>query len=159
MGTVVVVTTHALSSQDAAELLDIAGGDGAQFHVAVPEQASSESMDSVMGDWELAMASGRGAAPVTADQLAEHFGDDAARVASEVLELSLQALRATGATADGEVTPHHPLESIGDIVAHRSPDEVVVMVRHKNLSSATGRDLAGKIQRKFGVDTIRVKAH
>jgi hypothetical protein len=45
------------------------------------------------------------------------------------------------------------------MVAHRCPDEVIVMVRHKSLSSATGRDLASKIQRKFGVDTIRVKAH
>ena len=158
MGTVVVVTTHALSSEDAAELVELAGG-GASFHVAVPETASSESMDSVMGDWELAMASGRGAAPVTAEPLAEHFGDDVARVAANVLELSLQALRATGATADGEVTPHHPLDSIGDMVAHHSPDEVVVMVRHKSLNHVTHTDLASKIQRKFGVDTIRVKAH
>jgi hypothetical protein len=159
MGTVVVVTTHALSSQDAVDLVDIAGGAGAEFHVAVPEQASSESMDSVMGDWELAAASARGTAPVTAEPLAEHFGDDVERVASDVLELSLQALRATGAAADGEVTPHHPLDSIGDIVAHRSPDEVVVMVRHKSLNHLTHTDLASKIQRKFGVDTLRVKAH
>lgn len=159
MSTVIVVTTHPLSDKDATELADLAGGTGARFHVAVPEQASSESMDSVMGDWELAAASARGTAPVTAEQLAEHFGDDVQRVATEVLELSLQALRAAGATADGEVTPHHPLDSIGDIVAHHSPDEVVVMVRHKSLNHMTHTDLASKIQRKFGVDTIRVKAH
>jgi nucleotide-binding universal stress UspA family protein len=86
-------------------------------------------------------------------------GAQARRDAKQVLEASVQVLRDAGATADGEVTPHHPLDSIGDIVAHHQPDEVVVMVRHHHLNEVTRGDLAAKIQRHFDVPTVRVKAH
>lgn len=161
MSTVVVVTTNPLSAEDAAELLTVAGGDaaGATFHVAVPEEATSASMGAVIDDWELGVAAGRGTGSRSIAEGEANPGAVARHDAQQVLDASLTALRETGATADGEVTPRHPLDSIGDIVAHHSPDEVVVMIRHRHLNSATHTDLAGKIQRKFGVDTIRVKAH
>lgn len=161
MSTVVVVTTHPLSARDAADLLTIAGGDpgGASFHVAVPEEATSASMGAVIDDWELGVAAGRGAGKNAIADREINPGEVARHDAQRVLDESVETLRATGATAAGEVTPDHPLESIGDIVAHHSPDEVVVMVRHRLLSAATHSDLAGKIQRKFDVDTVRVKAH
>ncbi|MFL6179175.1 MAG: hypothetical protein ACJ74E_04900, partial [Actinomycetes bacterium] len=129
------------------------------FHVAVPEQPTSASVDAVMNDWELGVVGGRG---VGRDTIAEHEvnpGAIARRDAQQVLDTSLKMLRDTGATADGEITPNHPLESIGDIVAHHQPDEVVVMIRHRHLSAATHSDLASKIQREFNVDTVRVKSH
>jgi len=57
------------------------------------------------------------------------------------------------------VTPAHPLDSIGDLVARHQPDEVVVMIRHHKLSQLTSGDLAAKISRKFDVPALRVKAH
>ncbi|MFL6180782.1 MAG: hypothetical protein ACJ73J_00585 [Actinomycetes bacterium] len=161
MSTVVVVTTNPLSAEDASGLLDVAGGNpgSTTFHVAVPEQPTSASVDAVMNDWELGVVGGRG---VGRDTIAEHEvnpGAIARRDAQQVLDASLKMLRDTGATADGEITPNHPLESIGDIVAHHQPDEVVVMIRHRHLSAATHSDLASKIQREFNVDTVRVKSH
>ncbi|MFL6288156.1 MAG: hypothetical protein ACJ73L_07140 [Actinomycetes bacterium] len=161
MSTVVVVTTNPLSAEDASGLLDVAGGNPGSitFHVAVPEQPTSASVDAVMNDWELGVVGGRG---VGRDTIAEHEvnpGAIARRDAQQVLDTSLKMLRDTGATADGEITPNHPLESIGDIVAHHQPDEVVVMIRHRHLSAATHSDLASKIQREFNVDTVRVKSH
>ncbi|MCZ3386896.1 MAG: hypothetical protein LH630_08005, partial [Actinomycetia bacterium] len=62
MGTVIVVTTHPLREADATALIETAGGDAAAatFHVAVPEEPTSASMDAVMSDWELGVAAGRG---------------------------------------------------------------------------------------------------
>jgi hypothetical protein len=161
MSTVVVVTANPLSAKDASELLSVAGGDAgaATFHVAVPEQATSDSVQAVINDWELGVAAGRGSGEKTLSGLEANPGAAARHDAQQVLEASLKALRDTGATAEGEVTPVHPLESIGDIVAHHSPDEVVVMIRHHHLNEATHTDLAHKIGRKFDVETVRVKAH
>lgn len=161
MSTVVVVTTHPLSAEDASDLLTVAGGDPtrATFHVAVPEEATSASMGAVIDDWELGVAAGRGVGKNSIADREVNPGEIARHDAQRVLDESVSALRATGATAAGEVTPDHPLESIGDIAAHHSPDEVVVMIRHRHLSAATHSDLASRIQRKFDVETIRVKAH
>jgi hypothetical protein len=161
MTSIVLVTQHALSPQDAKELV-ATGGDLAAattVHVAVPEQASAQSMSAVIDDWEMDVTSGRGSGIANHPEGQENPAAIAEHQAQEVLAASLAVLRETGAIAEGEVTPHHPLESIGDIVAHHHPDEVVVMVRHHRLSELTASDLAAKIQRKFGVNTLRVKAH
>ena len=156
-----MVTTNTLSSEDAVGLVNVAGGTAAAttFHVAVPEQPTSSSVNAVVTDWELGVAAGRGVGSKELPNREVNPGEVARHDAQRVLDESLTALRATGATADGEVTPNHPLDSIGDIVAHHSPDEVVVMMRHHHLSEATHTDLAGKIQRRFDVDSLRVKAH
>lgn len=161
MSTVVVVTTHPLTAEDAGSLVDVAGGDAnaATFHVAVPEQPTSSSMGAVVDDWELGMAAGRGVGAGSLPDAERNPGAIAQHDAEQVLTKSLKALTGTGATADGIVTPNHPLESIGDLVAHHSPDEVVVMIRHHGLNSMTHTDLAAKIQRRFNVPTLRVQAH
>ncbi len=161
MSTVVVVTTNPLSTDDVADLIGVAGGDagGAHFYVAVPEKATSASLDAVLSDWETDVAGSRGGATRSMADQEVNPGAVARHDANEVLDASLTSLRNAGANADGEVTPDHPLESIGDIVAHHSPAEVVVMVRHHRLSEATRTDLASKIKRRFKVETLRVKAH
>ena len=161
MSTVVVVTQHPLSPEDAAGLVETAGGDAASatFYVAVPEEPTSASMDAVMSDWELGVAAGRGTGSHVIAENEVNPGAIARHEAAAVLAESVRALQAVGATADGTVTPNHPLDSIGDLVAHHNPDEVVVMIRHRHLNEATHTDLASKIQRKFDVKTVRVKAH
>lgn len=158
MDTVVVVTTNPLSPSDASELVTTAGG-SASFYVAVPEQPTSASMDAVVSDWEMGVAAARGGATRAFADQEINPADVARHDAQAVLNASVKALQDAGSTAQGEVTPTHPLESIGDIVAHHHPDEVVVMLRHHHLNEATHNDLASKIKRRFDVDTLRVKAH
>jgi len=160
MSTVIVVTQEPLSAESAADLVNSAGGAGdAVFYVAVPEQPTSASMDAVINDWELGVAAGRGVGSRSIADNEVNPGAIARHDAAAVLAGSLKALEDAGATADGVVTPNHPLDSIGDLVAHHNPDEVVVMIRHRHLSAATHTDLASQIQRKFDVKTLRVKAH
>jgi len=160
MSTVIVVTQEPLSAESAVDLVSSAGGAGdAAFYVAVPEQPTSASMDAVINDWELGVAAGRGVGSRTIADNEVNPGAIARHDAAEVLATSLQVLQSAGATADGIVTPNHPLDSIGDLVAHHNPDEVVVMIRHHHLNSVTHTDLAAKIQRKFDIDTLRVRAH
>jgi nucleotide-binding universal stress UspA family protein len=161
MSTVVVVTTHPLTAEDASDLVEIAGGNSAEAHfrLAVPEEPTSSSMGAVVDDWELGMAAGRGVGATSLPEAERNPGAIAQRDAEQVLAASVKALTDTGATADGVVTPNHPLESIGDLVAHHNPDEVVVMIRHHRLSELTASDLAARIKRHFDVPTLRVKAH
>lgn len=161
MGTVVVVTTNPLSPADTAELIEAAGGDAAKaaFHVAVPEEPTSAAVDAVLNDWELGVAAGRGVGSRSIADNESNPGAQSRHDAERVLEASLAVLRDAGASAEGEVTPHHPLDSIGDIVAHHQPDAVVVMVHHHHLNEVTRTDLAAKIARHFSVDAVRVKAH
>ena len=107
MGTVVVVTTNALSTDDASELLDVAGGEpaAASFHVAVPEHATSASVDAVLNDWEMGVTAGRGGVPKTIADQELNPGEVARHDAQQVLDASLKSLKDTGATATGEVTP------------------------------------------------------
>jgi hypothetical protein len=160
MSTVIVVTQEPLSAESAAALVDSAGGAGnAVLYVAVPEQPTAASMDAVINDWELGVAAGRGVGSRTISENETNPGAIARHDAEQVLATSLQQLRNSGGSAEGVVTPNHPLDSIGDLVAHHNPDEVVVMIRHHHLNEATHTDLAGKIQRHFDVKTLRVKAH
>jgi hypothetical protein len=161
MSTVVVVTTNPLSTEDAADLIGVAGGSAseAHFYLAVPEKATSASLDAVLSDWETDVAGSRGGATRSMAGQEVNPGAVARHDAKEVLDASMKALRDAGANADGEVTPDHPLDSIGDIVAHHDPAEVVVMVRHHHLSEATRSDLASQIRRRFKVETLKVKAH
>ena len=161
MTSIVLITHRALSAKDAQELaaMSPASPESPTFHVAVPEQASSASINAVIDDWELDVASGRGSGATNHPELQENPAAVAAHEARQVLDTSLVALREVGAVADGEVTPAHPLDSIGDMIAHHEPDEVVVMIRHHRLNELTSSDLAAKIRRKFGVASLRVKAH
>ncbi len=161
MSTVVVVTTHPLTAEDASDLVDIAGGNAAEarFDIAVPEEPTSASMHAVMNDWELGVAAGHGVGARTLASAEENPRAIAQHDAEKVLAASVEALTDAGATADGIVTPTHPLESIGDLVSRHNPDEVVVMVRHRHLSELTASDLAARIRRHFKVETLRVKAH
>jgi len=148
MTTIVLVTQHALAPQDAKELTTAGGASPADstFHVVVPEEATSASMSAVLDDWEMDATAGRGSGVANHPDLQVNPGAVARHQAQEVLDKSLSVLRAAGATATGEVTPGHPLESVGDLVAHHHPDEVVVMIRHHTLSELTSGDLAAKIQ-------------
>jgi hypothetical protein len=160
MTTIVLVTQHELSPRDAAELVAMGDDPSATaFYVAVPEEATSASMAALIDDWEMDVTAGRGAGAANQPDLQHNPGAIAEHEAEQVLRASIRALQEAGATAEGVVTPKHPLESIGDLVAHHSPDQVVVMIRHHRLSEATSGDLASKIHRKFGVPSIRVKAH
>ena len=161
MTSIVLITHYALSARDAQELaaMSQSSPESMTFHVAVPEQASSASINAVIDDWELDVTSGRGSGATNHPELQENPAAVAAHQAHQVLDTSLAALREVGTVADGEVTPAHPLDSIGDMIAHHQPDEVVVMIRHHRLNELTSRDLAAKIRRKFGVASLRVKAH
>ncbi|HVQ19244.1 MAG TPA: hypothetical protein VMT27_09460 [Actinomycetes bacterium] len=160
MATIVLVTSHALGQQDAKELVAHSSGDSSpSFFVAVPEKPTSASMSAVIDDWQFDVAAGKGSEGATRGDLQQNPASVAEHQAQEILDASLAVLRDAGASAEGEVTPNHPLDSIGDIVAHHKPAEVVVMVRHHRLSEVTSTDLASKIQRKFGVKSLRVKAH
>jgi hypothetical protein len=157
---ILIITEHRLSASDVAEVAEAAASPVGElsFYVAVPQEATSRSTQSVIDNLELDVAASRGEEAIDLAAQQVDPADVALADAEAVLADVVKALVDAGATATGEVTPNHPLETVGDIVAAQSIDEVVVVVDHHTLAGALHTDLASRIQRKFGVPTLRVHA-
>ena len=157
---ILIITEHRLSGPDVAEVTSAAGSspDELSFYVAVPLAATSRSTQSVIDNLELDVAASRGEESIHLAAQQVDPADVALGDAEAVLADVVKSLTEAGATATGEVTPNHPLETVGDIVAAKSIDEVIVVVDHHSLGGALHADLASRIKRKFGVPALRVHA-
>jgi hypothetical protein len=156
-----IITEHRLSQADVSAVTSAATSAAAdlEFYVAVPLEATARSTQSVIDNLELDVASARGDESIHLAAQQVDPADVALGDAEAVLADVVEALTAAGSVASGEVTPNHPLETVGDIVESRKLDEVVVMVDHRTLSGALHSDLAARIQRKFDIPALRVHAH
>lgn len=157
--TVLLVVEQPLSDADVAAITGAHDADAA-FYVAVPQRATAASTASVIDGLELDMVASRGEA--TAVDLPDSLTDPAAAAlgdAEQVLSQVVVALTAAGREASGEVTPRHPLETVGDLIEAKGVDEVTVVVEHQTLGGLLHADLASKIARHFDVPVVKVHAH
>lgn len=157
--TVLLVVEQPLSDTDVQALVGAHGAD-TSYYVAVPQHATAQSTASVIDGLGLDMVASRGEATVV--DLPDSAPDPAAaalRGAEDVLTDVVAALTAAGSEADGEVTPRHPLETVGDLIEAKGVDEVTVMVEHRTLGGLLHNDLAAKIARHFDVPVVRVHTH
>ncbi|MFZ0323700.1 MAG: hypothetical protein WAN48_06165 [Actinomycetes bacterium] len=162
MPTILLVTERPLSDADVVDLTALDGATPADlsFYVAVPQHRSSESVQAVLDNWEYLDAGGKGAEIVHEHpEVEKNPGEVVLHDAERVLAQAIGALSAAGSKAEGEVTPVHALETIGDLLESRPVDEVVVVVTHHKLKGAFHTDLAAHIKRSFDVPVLKVKAH
>lgn len=157
---ILIITEHRLSGADVSEVVAASGSEPTTlaFYVAVPLGATSRSTQSVIDNLEMDVAASRGEESIHLAAQQVDPADVALGDAEAVLANVVKSLTDAGAAATGEVTPSHPLETVGDIVSAKSIDEVIVVVDHRSLGGALHTDLAGRIQRKFGVPALRVHA-
>jgi hypothetical protein len=158
---ILIITEHRLTESDVSAVTSVDGSapSDLDFYVAVPLEATAGSTQSVIDNLELDVASARGEESIHLAAQQVDPADVALGAAEAVLADVVASLTAAGSAATGEVTPNHPLETVGDIVASRKIDEVVVVVEHRSLGGALHTDLAARIQRKFHVPALRVHAH
>jgi len=85
-------------------------------------------------------------------------GKDAAGAAERSLRHSLEALRAAGAQADGEVVEHHPLDRLKAVVEEHGADEVVVLTAPHFVEEFFHRDWTSRARHRVGVPVLKLFA-
>ncbi|SEG09094.1 hypothetical protein SAMN05216223_103191 [Actinacidiphila yanglinensis] len=85
-------------------------------------------------------------------------GQDAYPPAERSLAHSVEALRAAGKQAEGEVVQSHPLDKLKDVVEQHSADEVVVLTAPHFVEEFFHRDWTSRARHKVGVPVLKLFA-
>ncbi|GAA2413084.1 hypothetical protein GCM10010420_48210 [Streptomyces glaucosporus] len=79
--------------------------------------------------------------------------------AERSLEHSLEALRAAGAEAVGQIVQDRPLELLASVVRETGADEVIVLTAPHLVEEFFHRDWASRARHKVGVPVLKLFAH
>ncbi len=85
-------------------------------------------------------------------------GEEARPPAERGLAHSVEALRAAGARADGQVVEHHPLDALRTAVEESHADEVIVLTAPHFLEEFFHRDWTSRARHKVGVPVLKLFA-
>jgi hypothetical protein len=77
-------------------------------------------------------------------------------LAQQRLDEELQRLHEAGVEADGEVGEEDPLKAIGNTLARRKVDEIILSTLPKDRSRWLRRDLPSKVQQKFQIPLTHI---
>lgn len=72
---------------------------------------------------------------------------------------TLEALRATGAEAVGQVVEDHPLDLLRSVVEETAADEVIVLTTPHFVEEFFHRDWASRARHKVGVPVLKLFSH
>ncbi|GAA3867695.1 hypothetical protein GCM10022227_26590 [Streptomyces sedi] len=89
----------------------------------------------------------------------EPVGGAAVPPAARGLELSLDALRDSGADAVGQLVEERPLAVLASVVRETGADEVVVLTAPHYVEELFHRDWASRARHRVGVPVLRLFAH
>ncbi len=174
---ILLVTSHPLSSTDAASLVGAFGGPDTEYVIAVPAKVidtgnpslfSSNAVTASQGDPALAsirddFSGAQGG--LAGDPVQNDFGQQAGVEAEAIAGSASDALRSLGATASGySLSDKDVAAHIADAAVHQKVDEVVVMAGHTGLTHAMGADLAARIEHQLkdagsSIATVRQHRH
>ncbi|AWI31591.1 indole-3-glycerol phosphate synthase [Streptomyces tirandamycinicus] len=89
----------------------------------------------------------------------EPEGAEARQPAELGLVHSLNALRAAGAEAVGQVVESHPIDKMKTVVDESGADEVIVLTAPHYVEEFFHRDWASRARHKVGVPVLKLFAH
>ena len=89
----------------------------------------------------------------------EPEGEAALPPAAQALEHSLQALRAAGSEALGEIVEEHPLDVLRSVVEQTKADEVIVLTAPHLVEEFFHRDWASRARHQVGVPVLKLFSH
>jgi hypothetical protein len=174
---ILLVTSHPLSSTDAASLVGDFGGPGTEYLIAVPAKVTDTGNPSLLssnagtpshGDPTLASVRGDfpGAQGGSAGNPAQiDYGQQSAVEAEAIAGSASDALRGLGATASGySLSDKDVAAHMADAAVEQKVDEVVVMAGHTGLTHVLGADLAARIEHHLKaagspITTVRQHRH
>ncbi|MBQ0825334.1 indole-3-glycerol phosphate synthase [Streptomyces tagetis] len=86
-------------------------------------------------------------------------GQEAQGIGRRALEVSLTALRAAGAEAEGRLVEDHPLDGLRSLVEETGADEVIVLTDPHYVEEFFHRDWASRARHKVGVPVLKLFSH
>ncbi|AWK11829.1 indole-3-glycerol phosphate synthase [Streptomyces spongiicola] len=89
----------------------------------------------------------------------EPEGAEARQPAELGLVHSVNALRAAGAEAVGQVVENHPIDKMKTVVGESGADEVIVLTAPHYVEEFFHRDWASRARHKVGVPVLKLFAH
>ncbi|MEU8544862.1 indole-3-glycerol phosphate synthase [Streptomyces sp. NPDC048717] len=154
MFTSVLMIEKPLTADDVDFVTTLHGDEGVSFIVLMqPRGDQADALlraidDVAMGELKEAAREGD-----------EPEGEAALAPAEQGLEISLQALRAAGCEAVGQVVEEHPLDKMKNVVEEASADEVIVLTAPHYVEEFFHRDWASRARHKVGVPVLKLFAH
>lgn len=89
----------------------------------------------------------------------EPEGNAALQPAERALNHSLEALRAAGSQAVGQIVEKHPLDLLRKVVEQTGADEVIVLTAPHLVEEFFHRDWTSRARHKVGVPVLKLYAH
>ena len=155
--TVVLLVEQALSAVDAAQVRSLHEGldEPVAYHVLLPMEDAAARVEAAMGSLGSDSFNTATTLPVDPEQL-ETARRDSEQESETALSKTLKALRAAGATADGEIVSDDPVEALRDCVAKVDAREVIILTRSHVVSEFFHMDWTSRARRKLGVPVLHL---
>jgi hypothetical protein len=157
---VVLLVEQAMSDLDARQVRGLHEEitEQVRYHVLQPVDDAAERIESAMG----ALATGDALAgpPLAMDpDDVEELQHELLHSAREELNLSLTALRGSGAEAIGEIVTEEPVHALVDKVKEVGGAEVIVLTRPHVVAEFFHLDWTSRARRKLGVPVLHLLEH
>ncbi|WP_176741307.1 indole-3-glycerol phosphate synthase [Streptomyces sp. LUP30] len=154
MFTSVLMIEKALTSADVEFVTTLHGDDPVSFHVLLqPRGDQADRLLRAIDDVAL------GELDEAARENETPEGDEAKGFGVRALEVSLQALQASGSPAVGRLVEDHPLDALKSLVAEAGADEVIVLTDPHYVEEFFHRDWASRARHKVGVPVLKLFSH
>ncbi len=157
--TVVLLVEQALTSGDAAQVRSLHEGldDDVRYHVLLPAEDAAARIEAAMGavggDTLVTPSM-----PMNPEDL-ETVRQESERQSERDLASTLAALRAAGATAEGEVVDDDPIDALAATVSRVDGREAIILTRPHVVSEFFHLDWSSRARRKIGVPVLHLLEH
>ncbi|MBI2245922.1 MAG: hypothetical protein HYU55_18915 [Nocardioides sp.] len=157
---VVLLVEQALTAQDAAQVHSLHEdlGEPVTYHVLLPLEDAAARIESAMGSLTAGDMLASPTMPMGEVDL-EAVRKDCEERSTAELESTLQALRASGATALGEIVTDPPIDALAAKVAAVDGREAIILTRPHVVAEFFHLDWTSKARRRLGVPILHLLEH
>ncbi|MFT4287761.1 hypothetical protein [Nocardioides sp.] len=157
---VVLLVEQALSTTDAAQVRSLHEGldEPVVYHVLLPMEDAAAQVEASLGTLSGGELLGVPSLLLDEGQLDAIRKDGLDRANGELAD-TLQALRAAGATADGQVVDAPPIDALKTKVTEVDGREAIVLTRPHVVAEFFHLDWTSQARRKIGVPVLHLLEH
>lgn len=154
---VVLLCEQALSEEDAAQVTSLHTELEEQviYHVLIPVEDAAARIESAMGSLSAGEVMAAPAMSIGEVDLVE-VRKDCLEHSQRELALTLKALVAAGATAEGKVTQEQPIDALAAAVTEHDGREAIILTRPHVVAEFFHLDWTSKARRKIGVPVLHL---
>ncbi|WP_232544337.1 indole-3-glycerol phosphate synthase [Streptomyces buecherae] len=153
MFTSVLMIEQPLTPADVDFVASLHGDDAVSFIVLMQPRGDQDRLLRAIDD----VALGELDRAVQEAEMPEGHADG--EPAERALAHSLDALRATGSEAVGQLVQRHPLDLLRSVVEETGADEVIVLTAPHFVEEFFHRDWASRARHKVGVPVLKLFSH